>query len=148
MKKIISLFLVVFSLLSLSACAKKQNAPGAGKIVFGEQYINVENADPERDYTSFFFEKDYLHKFVYYYSSSDRVYHYTITYKYEIIDEGTLAYFYDSVELHETHNATDAEEYNDSSGILLFSENVLYTQDGTLYARETYFKNELSNFGK
>lgn len=82
-----------------------------------------------------------------YYESLERVYHYTVTYKYEIIENGKLAYFYDSFETHEGNNAASAD--NQSSGILSFSENVLSSLDGkSIYVRESYFNNELPNFGK
>lgn len=146
MKKILSLLLVVIALVSLVACAKEPNTSGANKLVYGERYISLDGCEPDHNFYTFLIEKDAIYKYVYY-KSDERVYHYTITYKYEIIENGKLAYFYDSFEAHEGNNAASAD--NQSSGILSFSENVLSSLDGkSIYVRESYFNNELPNFGK
>lgn len=148
MKKLISLFLVTLSLFLLVSCAATPTASGADKLVYGERYISLDSCEPEANYTAMLIEKNAIQKYVYY-KSMGRVYHYTITYKYEIIDDGKLAYFFDSIELHDGNNAASKGDYNQSSGILCFSENVLSTLDGkTLYVRESYFNNELTHFGK
>lgn len=155
MKKIISLLLIVVLLLSLAACGKTQDTSGANKLVYGEKYVKLRIDDtetPENDVSYYIVKKDCIEKYVYYKSRailSDEfhIYHYTVRYKYEIMDEGTLAYFYDSIEFHEGHN-TDRNSYKQSNGILLFSENVISTTQNDLYVRESYKNNELNSFGK
>ena len=148
MKKILSLLLIVIALVSLVACAKEPNASGAGKLVYGERYISLDGCEPDHNFYTLLIEKDAIYKYVYY-EFAERVYHCTITYKYEIIENGKLAYFYDSFETHEGNNAASAGAYNQSSGILSFSKNVLSSLDGeSIYVRESYFNNELPNFGK
>ena len=80
------------------------------------------------------FEKDYFTYYFYSEFDSQRQ-HYTVTYKYEIMDEGTLAYFFDSVEIYDDDDVTTKASLRKSNGILLFSENVISTQAGTLFVR-------------
>lgn len=148
MKKIISLLLVLVCLVSLSACGgTSQDASGANKIVYGEKYYSISDAsDPIEERRYYLFEKDLVH-YHYYHAYNSMVSHYTVSYKYEIMDEGTLAYFFDSVEYHDDH--TKLMDGYSISGILLFSENVIATGSGqSLYVRESYLENELTNFGK
>ena len=151
MKKILTLFLILCLASSLCACgATVQDASSANKLVYGEKYIRTEYVSkPEEPPEYFVFEKDLLIDHTYYQSNDHGVYHYTVTYKYEIMDEGTLAYFFHSVTFHEDHTApmTEAAVRN-NKGILLFSENVLYANSNVLYVRESYAEKELPNFGK
>lgn len=149
MKKIISLLLVLVCLVSLSACGgTSQDASGANKLVYGEKYICLSDMDIPAEQRSYYIvEKDTL-SFHYYSMGYSGLNHYTKSYKYEIMDEGTLAYFYDSIVYHDDHDSTGPIS-TDGSGILLFSENVIATgQNQTLYVRESYLENELTNFGK
>ena len=154
MKKILSLFLILCLASSLCACgATMQDASSANKLVYGEKYILASTiSEPEEQQVYFVFENDLLIYHVYYQYSRDDAYHYTATYKYEIMDEGTLAYFFHSVTFHEDHTAPMTEtSLRNGSGILLFSENVLYANGDvspTLYVRESYAEKELPNFGK
>ena len=149
MKKIIAVLLLVCSLLTLCACgAKKQDASSANKLVYGEKYIKASDVSlKEAEQKYYVFEKDYLTFYCYDETYDGRV-HYTITYKYEIMDEGTLAYFFDSIEIYDDDDVTKEREKNMDRGILLFSQNVLSTQSGTFYVRESYLEDELENFGK
>ena len=153
MKKILSLFLILCLASSLCACgATVQDASSANKLVYGEKYIRIDTiSEPEEQQVYFVFEKGLLINPIYYQStfSDHDVYHYTVTYKYEIMDEGTLAYFFHSVTFHEDHTAPMTEtSLRNNSGILLFSENVLYDNSNTLFVRESYAEKELPNFGK
>ena len=153
MKKILSLFLILCLASSLCACgATVQDASSANKLVYGEKYIRTDTiSEPEEQRVYFVFEKDLLINHNYYQStfSDHDVYHYTVTYKYEIMDEGTLAYFFHSVTFHEDHTAPMSEkELRNQRSILLFSENVLYNNGNVLYVRESYAEKELPNFGK
>ena len=95
-----------------------------------------------------FEDKEYLQHHYYYHSSSyGYTHHYTMRCRYEIMDDGTLAYFYDSVTIHDDHTREDGYSTG-KSGILLFSENVVATQAGDLYIRESFLENELKNFDK
>ena len=149
MKKIIAVLLLVCSLLTFCACgAKKQDASYANKLVYGEKYIKASDVSlKEAEQRYYVFEKDYFT--YYFYSELDsKRQHYTVTYKYEIMDEGTLAYFFDSVEIYDDDDVTTKASLRKSNGILLFSENVISTQAGTLFVRESYLENELENFGE
>ena len=154
MKKILSLFLILCLASSLCACgATMQDASSANKLVYGEKYIRTNTiSEPEEQQVYFVFENDLLIYHVYYQYSSNSAYHYTAAYKYEIMDEGTLAYFFHSVTFHEDHTAPMTEtSLRNGNGILLFSENVLYANGDvspTLYVRESYAEKELPNFGK
>ena len=153
MKKILSLFLILCLASSLCACgATAQDASSANKLVYGEKYIHTSTiSEPEEQQRYFVFEEDLLINHEYYQASLKNVYHYTVTYKYEITDEGTLAYFFHSVTFHEDHTAPMTEtSLRNNRGILLFSENVLYSNSDilTLYVRESYAEKELPNFGK
>ena len=155
MKKILSLLLILCLASSLCACgATVQDASSANKLVYGEKYIRTEYiSEPEERQTYFIFEKDRLlyHFYNSYSSSYDRrAIHYTVTYKYEIMDEGTLAYFFHSVTFHENHDNSlmSEKQLQKQRGILLFSENVLYDNSNTLFVRESYAEKELPNFGK
>ena len=153
MKKILSLFLILCLASSLCACgATAQDASSANKLVYGEKYIHtITISEPEEQQRYFLFEKDLLIFHDYYQYSRDDACHYTVTYKYEIMDEGTLAYFFHSVTFHEDHTAPMTEtSLRNGNGILLFSENVLYSNSNimTLYVRESYAEKELPNFGK
>ena len=154
MKKILSLFLILCLASSLCACgATMQDTSSANKIVYGEKYIRTNTiSEPEEQQVYFVFENDLLIYHVYYQYSSNSAYHYTAAYKYEIMDEGTLAYFFHSVTFHEDHTAPMTEtSLRNGNGILLFSENVLYANGDvspTLYVRESYAEKELPNFGK
>ena len=64
------------------------------------------------------------------------------------MDEGTLAYFFDSIEIYDDDNRTNKDKPGTNNGILLFSKNVISTQSGNLFIRESYLENELKNFGK
>ena len=149
MKKIIAVLVLACSLLTLCACgAKKQDASSANKLVYGEKYIKASDVSlKEAEQKYYVFEKDYL-IFYCYDETYDGRFHYTITYKYEIMDEGTLAYFFDSIEIYDDDDVTKEREKNMGYGILLFSENVISTQAGTLFVRESYLENEIENFGK
>ena len=73
--------------------------------------------------------------------------HYTLTCKYEIMDDGTLAYFFDEVEIHDDDTKTVDKDLSGRAGILLFSKNILATTAGAIYINENYLEEELVNFG-
>jgi hypothetical protein len=75
------------------------------------------------------------------------VYHYTLTFKYEIVEDGTLAYFFDGVEIHDDDTKHVDKDFSERAGLLMFSKNVLSTPEGALYINETYLEEELVNFG-
>ena len=65
------------------------------------------------------------------------------------MDEGTIAYFYNSIKIYEDDEATSLDDKNrmtGNSGILLVSENVLSTTGGAIYVRQSYFEEKLPNF--
>lgn len=144
MKKILSLILSLVCLFSLAACAQGQDTSSANKLVYGEKYYYIPFTDfnnLDKEYQYIIFEKD---SFTETRKSEKYEHDHSITYKYEIMDEGTLAYFYDSKvdPNHEIHE-TESTRYN---GILLFSENVL-SNGSNLYVLESYLDEELPNFG-
>ena len=158
MKKVLSLLLVIVCLLAFCSCngatqdvssANTQDVSSANKLVYGEKYIQA--ADillPEEQQNYYIFEKDHL--IYHYYRKQElynetNVYHYTATCKYEIMEKGVLAYFYDSAESHDDNTEKISHSIQ---GILLFSENVLTRQAGGIFIRQSYLENELPNFGK
>ena len=130
----------------------KQDTSSSNKIVFGEKYISEDSVSrPEDQQTYYIFEDGLLKR--HYYSEVDtlggsKISHYTRTYKYEIMDDGTLAYFFHSMTLHDDDTYNEARTKDNVNGILLFSENVLSSPEGYLYIRESYIKSELPNFGE
>ena len=148
MKKLISVFLILACLLSFVACGtKKLDTSTVGKIVYGEKYISEGAADaPEDEQSYYLFQKDSL-EYHRYSEIQGNIRHYTVTFKYTPVDEGTVACFFDSVKTHEDHNSGDPDVQNDAY-ILLISENVVCTTDQRLYIREGYLEDELTNFGK
>ncbi|MBQ7364553.1 MAG: hypothetical protein IJW46_03020 [Clostridia bacterium] len=151
MKKAISLLLILSCLLVFCSCASTPDTSSANKIVYGEKYIAVEDAAlPAEEQSYYIFEKDYVTRYEYYKDTvfSNSTSHYALTYKYEVMSEGTLAYFYDRVVIYEDDTVNTQEKFNKRNGILLFSENVIATTDEDLYVRESYLENELEYFGK
>lgn len=148
MKKLISVFLILACLFSLVACgAKGLDTSAAGKIAYGEKYIFERSADAAEDEQIYYlFQKDTMtyHR---YSEHEGTVLHYTVTYKYTVVDEGSIACFFDSVEVHADHNGESPELQSDAF-ILLVSENVVCKTDQSLYIREGYLERELTNFRK
>ena len=149
MKKIVALLIALVCLLTLVACDQSQPSEDSSenKVVYGEKYIKSSSVNMDEDEMPYYvFEDEHYFKYYYYYSYGSDIYHYTIRYRYEITDDGTLAYFYDSMTIYDDDTLTSTS--STSSGILLFSENVIYRQTGELYVRESFLENELKNFGK
>lgn len=149
MKKLLSILLIICCLTAFCACgASTPDTSSANQIVYGEKYIYAnEAAAPKSEQEYYIINKNSIKYYCYYEYSKDIVYHYTVTYKYEIMDEGTLAYFFDSIEIYDDDTKTRKDE-NTTHGILMFSKNVIYTDSGNLFIRESYLKKELKNFGK
>jgi len=149
MKKVLSVLLVLCCLLALASCGAGGSSPDsstANKIVYGARYVRANTIEkPDEEQTYYVIYKDRIEYHYYSFSESyGTISHYTTTYKYTVMDEGTLAYFYDSIETHDNHtsNATPKNDY----GLLLFSKNVLSTPSGTLFVLEDYAENQLPNF--
>lgn len=153
MKKVLSFLLVIGCLIALCSCnGEVQDVSAANKLVYGEKYILASDVSVREEKQRYFiFEKDHLIYHHYYNHSSitgsDQVSHHTYTCKYQIMDEDTLAYFYDSVEIHSDHNNRTTAS-TATHGILLFSENVITNSEGQIFVRQSYLENELPNFGK
>ena len=150
MRKILSVLLVLSCLLVCCACRgdTTEKDPLENKVVYGEKYIsNRDTQLPENEQRYVIVEADRLK--YHYYDGGAEVEHYTIACKYEILDEETIAQFFDSFEFHSDHNHTSYMNFNsDFSGILLLSENVIFDQGGGIFVRESYLNTELVNFGK
>ena len=147
MKKLIAFLLVLACLFLLCSCSgKKQDTSSANKIAYGEKYIlKTDVARPETQQSYIIFEDGLMkwHQYSFYNGNIDsRI----ISYKYEIIDEGTLAYFFHSEKILEGKDK--ARKTSVSSGIMMFSENVFCSVDESLklYVRELYIEEELPNF--
>lgn len=149
MKKVLSLLLLVCCLATLCACGgKNADASSANKIVYGEKYVSANAMNSEETCELYYIiEKDCLKKYTYDENGRD-VWHYIATFKYEIIEEGKLVYFFDSIEIYEDDNQTKMKNACVDNGVIEFSENVLIIDDGPLYVRESYLEEELTNFGK
>ena len=150
MKRFLALALALVCLLTLASCDKAvtPETKSANKIVYGEKYFFTGNLGSEEEESYYIFVDDqYLQ-----YTNRDlwhgAISHYTVTYRYEIMDEGTLAYFFDSVEIYDDDTESSDDNWGDERGILLFSENVLSNTAQNLYVRESFLKEELKNFGK
>ena len=143
MKRIISVFILICSLLSLSACnlsdLKGDNLNG---VVLGEKYIYSDSVNQEYE-QYFIVEKDRL---IYHFRNSENTSNYTITYKYTILGVGMISYFYDSNEINDTTHDENSLIYR--NGMLIISENVIYNESQMQFIRESYLNDELKNFGK
>ena len=133
MKKLLALSLLfVICAFAICSCAGTPDTSSANKITYGEKYYRASNydADAENHYQYFIiYDSGYLD-----YVTSE----YTTRYKYEIVDESTLAYFFDS----STNEFAKTNDYD----VLVFSENVLMEKNGNVYVREGYINEELPNF--
>ena len=153
MKRLVVLALVFCMLLACCACSEATlDTSSANKVVYGEKYIH-QNAvrKPAEQQTYFiFYENGTMEYHVYGGATSySKCSHYTITYQYEVMDEGTIAYFYNSIKIYEDDEATSLDDKNrmtGNNGILLVSENVLSTTGGAIYVRQSYFEEKLPNF--
>ena len=135
MKKLLALsLLLIICAFAICSCAGTPDTSSANKITYGEKYYRASDyeADDEEKFPYFvIYEDGYLD-----YVASKK----TTRYKYEIVDESTLAYFF--------YSSTDLGEDTASNGVLVFSENVLMTKGGAVFVREGYINEELPNFGK
>jgi len=141
MKKLLALLLVLLSLVAICSCSGTPDMSSVNKITYGEKYYmaaDMDEPEEERRYYAIY-DDGYMD---FYYAGDS--YEYTVRYKYDVVDESTLVYFYDTLVVHS--GSKDVKETD--SGMLLFSENVLMTEDGTIYVREGYVSEELPNFGK
>ena len=146
MKKALAVLLVLCSLFALASCGARGSTPdtsAANKIVYGARYIRWDDiSEPAEKQNYYVVYMDRIEYHSYFYSEvSEADLEYTVTYKYSVMDEGTLAYFYHSCE-------PAGAVKTDRSGLLLFSENVISTNSGALFVREDYAKSELPNFDK
>ena len=134
MKKLLALsLLLIICAFAICSCAGTPDTSSANKITYGEKYYRATEyeADDEENFPYFIiYEDGYL----------DYTNFKTIRYKYEIVDESTLAYFFDS--------STDEDATTNDHDVLVFSENVLMEKNGNVYVREGYINEELPNFGK
>ena len=135
MKKLlaISLLLIICTFV-ICSCAGTPDMSTVNKIIYGEKYHRARDyeADGEENFPYYIiYEDGYLE-----YTSAS----YTTRYKYEIVDESTLAYFFDS--------STDEDAKTNDHDVLVFSENVLMEKNGTVFVREGYINEELPSFGK
>ena len=152
MKKILSVLLVLSCLLVCCACRgdTTEKDPLENKVVYGEKYIsNRDTQLPENEQRYLIVEADRL-KYHHYSAGTETVEHYTIVCKYEVVDEATIAYFFDSFEFHSDHTIPSSymDYDSDFSEILLLSENVIFDRGGGIFVRESYLNTELVNFGK
>ena len=134
MKKILAIsLLIAFCTLAICSCVGTPDMSSVNKITYGERFYSAENYDEDLS----------NHPYIIIYDDGfmDRVTSSrTIRYKYEIVDESTLAYFY--------FDSTGVNTDTNKHGIFAFSENVLLDKDGTVYVREGYVNEELPSFGK
>lgn len=143
MKRIISVFILICSLLSLSACNLSDlMGDNLNGVVLGEKYVYSDSVNKEYE-QYFIVEKDRL---IYHFRNSENTSNYTVTYKYTILEEGMISYFYDSKEINDTQHDENSFVYE--NGMLILSENVIYTQSQMQFIRESYLNDELKNFGK
>ena len=143
MKRIISVFILIVSLLSLSACKFSgligNNLNG---VVFGEKYIAADRVGGEQVEEYFIVEKDCV---IYRYKTPS-VSDYTITYKYTVTGAGMISVFYDSIEINDNNNKEN--DFVNKDFLLIVSKNVISTMSGDQFVRESYLNDELKNFGK
>ena len=143
MKRIISVFILICCLFSLSACNFSDlKGDDLNDVVLGEKYIYAGSVNSEYE-EYYIVEKDRL---IYHFRNDSNNNNYTITYKYTVIEEGMISYFYDSKEINDTSH--DENSFIRKNGMLILSENVIYTQSQLQFIRESYLNDELENFGK
>ena len=146
MKRIIALLLVTLCLLSLAACGTSSGT----EVTYGEKYIYKSDVSlPEGEQSYLIFYRNGTFDFHYYYRSSvyeGEVTHCTLTMKYEVLSDGRVACFYDSVELHDDDNQSKAEDFSDDSYIMTLSKNVIVRGEDSFYIRESYLEDGIPNF--
>lgn len=156
MKKVLSLLLAVLFALTLCACNLRPsdgNGASEQKLVYGEKYMSSGSINGKSYFEHYvLFEDDgyadYYYKTVY--QDTGKKYHYKITCRYEIVDDGVVCLFYDSAKIYSDDNTTVIEDLDRFTRTFIFSENVLLraTSDGyTYFFRESYAENEIPNFG-
>ena len=145
MKKILLLILALLCIVAICSCSNAPDLSSANIITYGEKYYRASDMDLDENERRYFviYDDGYLEYLDRYYSSGEKS-EYIVRCKYEIIDESTLMYFYDSREII----TGDSGPSHDTNGLLMFSENVLYASNGTAYVRGSYANEELPNFGK
>jgi len=144
MKKILSIILVLVCLLSLCACTQEQDLSSATKLVYGEKYISLTDYDPEQSYSYIIFDETYMKHSYFNKGKAD----YTVTYKYEIMNDGKLAYFYDSLTIHAYGASTNTNLLKGGGGVFDFSENIISNPLSDIYVRESYINENLPYFAK
>ena len=143
MKRIISVFILICCLFSLSACNLSDlMGDNLNGVVLGEKYVYSDSVNNEYE-QYFIVEKDRL---IYHFRNDANNNNYTITYKYTILGVGMISYFYDSKEINDTKHDENSFVYK--NGMLIISENVIYNESQMQFIRESYLKDELENFGK
>ena len=160
MKKIISAIILICCIFSLSSCflfgdeSDGDAVNGVGLfedelngVVKGEKYYSVDKLESQ-NYRYYVFDGDHIEYTYYYYSDANYVVHYTIIYKYVVIEKGMIAIFSDSVEIYDDDNASSEDKLAYYNGQLILSKNVLINLVGNNFVRESYLENELKNFGK
>ena len=147
---------LVFSLgtiFALSACGT--NAAAGSPLQTEKKYINEESvaaASDKQSYYLFHGDNTGIYRYYAFYESygTTRIYDYTVTFKYEFVDQQKEAVvcLYDSVEYGDTHNQN---EISSTWNVLLtVSHNVLCSASSggySFYIHEEYLS-EIPNFGK
>ncbi len=148
MKKLLCLFLLAASLFSFCSCRTVSSFISAMEITFEEKYIHTADIElPAEEQEYYILHKNgYGEHHFYYANALEAVYHYTVTFKYEILDDHLVEGYSVSQIIHEDDNQMSAEEFRKGSKYLfkcykntLIEEN----QYNRTYVREGYAEKEI-----
>ena len=150
MKKIFSIVLSAILIFScLSTCACKQ-AETESVITYDKKYIQTLDFDKDesqQNYYVFYKDGSCIHHH-YERPYGDYISTYLCTFKYSLVkDQGTLFYFYHSVEFLDAHNYPNEYVGPNTSGYLMVSQDVIMDENGSFYVCEDFIDN-IPNFGK
>ena len=145
-KKILPIFILVFvfAITALSFYFIGRSSYGINQIAYGKKYVCYDEVSDLRagsSYTYYVFNSNgTLYKE---YIGSDNVPWYRTTYRYEIMDEGTMMAFYDDYERFDGRTTSGVD--TDATLTILFSRNVILLGGSTVYVCEDYIEN-IPNF--
>jgi len=145
-KKIIPIFILVFvfAITALSFYFIGRSSYGINQIAYGKKYVRYDYISNFRDGGSYIYYVINSNGTLYKESAdSNNMPMYRKTYRYEIMDDGTMMAFYDDYERFD--GLTNSGVVTDETLTILFSRNVILLGGTTVYVCEDYIDN-IPNF--
>lgn len=151
-KKIIPIFILVFvfAITALSFYFIGRSSYGINQIAYGKKYVRYDDVSGYKAYGTgvtiiinangtIIYES--YRNYTSYPSGEKYTIRYTVTYKYDIMDEGTLVAYYDSLSILEGSVSVQT----DTTLTIFFSRNEILVGGTTVYVCEDYIDN-IPNF--